>query len=98
MNFEKLLGQEVFKTTIAIRFSLLAGLSIHAFLCVCRVIYTFFYRFKRLFLCFTWSEMSSDPSLRLTPPPPPPTQREAMRETRPARGLIVHLLACPCNV
>ena len=87
MNFEKLLGQEVFKTTIAIRFSLLSGLSIHAFLCVCRVIYTFFYRFKRLFLCFTWSEMSSDPSLRLTPPPRPPTQREAMRERLAWRGV-----------
>ena len=86
MNFEKLLGQSI------------TGSSIRASLCVCRVISTFFYRFKRLFLCFTWSEMSSVSSSHPPPPPFPfPTGGNA-RETRVTRGLIVHLLACPSNV
>ena len=79
MNFEKLLGQSI------------TGSSIRASLCVCRVTSTFFYRFKRLFLCFTWSEMSSV-SLPHPPPPPSPFQREAMRERLAWQG--VWLFTC----
>ena len=93
MNFDKLLGQEVLKNhNRNHRF-----VDPWTFMCLPCYLHLF-YRFKRLFLCFTWSEMSSVSSP--TPPPPPfpfPTGGNA-RETRVARGLIVHLLVCPSNV
>ena len=54
MNFEKLLGQEVLKNhNRNHRF-----VDPCPFMCLPCYLHLF-YRFKRLFLCFTWSEMSS---------------------------------------
>ena len=84
MNFEKLLGQEVFTNHNRNPFQS-SDRFVHPCLFMCLPCYLhLFYRFKRLFLCFTWSEMSSVSSThpRPLPPPPSPNGRQCDRDSR----------------